>query len=141
MESKLLNTVKEACISPKFAVGNDLVFVPTFKDSLTTLFKKKVYTANEAIYCERFDDPLLRYASTWAAKEAVYKALKQLSTDKLAWNKIEISREKIAGRPTVILHRYPGKYKISLTLSHDGDYAWAIAIVEQWPAIILKIPL
>ncbi|HEY0244766.1 MAG TPA: 4'-phosphopantetheinyl transferase superfamily protein [Mucilaginibacter sp.] len=131
MESKLLNTIKEAGIGKKFAVGNDLVFMPTFNDSLTDLFKKKVYTADETVYCEQFNNSLLRYASTWAAKEAVYKAVKQLSTDNLAWNKIEIMREKIAGQPTAMLHQYPGKYNISLTLSHDGDYVWAIAIIER----------
>jgi holo-[acyl-carrier protein] synthase len=131
MENKLLNTVKEAAISKNLAVGNDLIFMPAFNASLTNLFKKKVYTATETVYCEQFDNPLLRYASTWAAKEAVYKAVKQVSANNLAWNKIEIIREKIAGQPTVILHQYPGKYKISLTISHDGDYVWAIAIIAQ----------
>jgi len=131
MENEILTTLSECSTGDKFAVGNDLVFMPVFRNSLTDLFKKKVYTAAEIAYCEQFNDSLLRYASTWAAKEAVYKAVKQLNSKALGWNKIEISREKTAGRPTVTLHQHPDKYKISLTISHDGDYVWAIAIIER----------
>jgi len=130
MENKITQALEELTINKSFAIGNDLVFIPHFKSSLTDVFKKKVYTDNEITYCDQFDDSLLRYASTWAAKEAVYKAVKQLSTDTLAWNKIEIIREKPAGKPCVIIHQYPGKYTISLTLSHDGEYVWAIALIE-----------
>lgn len=115
----------------EFAVGNDLVFIPDFKQSLNPLFKKKVYTANEISYCELFQDAELRYASTWAAKEAVYKAVKQLDSTALSWKKIEIIREKVSGRPHVVFHHSPGNpLQISLTLTHDGDYAWAIAIAR-----------
>jgi holo-[acyl-carrier protein] synthase len=131
MKDKIEKTVSEAISVKKFAVGNDLVFIPNFKNSLTPEFQNKVYTTNEIAYCEQFDDSLLRYASTWAAKEAIYKAVKQLSDAVLGWNKIEIVREKIAGKPSVILHQYPGQYQISLTIAHDGDYVWAIAIVEK----------
>jgi len=131
MKDKIDKAISEAIITKKFAVGNDLVFIPNFKNSLTPEFKNKVYTPNEVAYCEQFDDSLLRYASTWAAKEAVYKAIKQLSTDVLGWNKIEITREKIAGKPGVILHQYPDQYQISLTIAHDGDYVWAIAVIEK----------
>lgn len=113
------------------AVGNDLVFIPDFEHSLTHLFKSKAYTENEIAYCELFDNSLLRYASTWAAKEAVYKAVKQLDKATLPWKKIEIIREKIGGCPHVIFHHNPANpFQVSLTLSHDGDYAWAIAIAE-----------
>jgi len=130
MMNELLRSVEALDTSEKFAVGNDLVFVPDFEKSLTGLFKQKVYTANEIAYCDRFDDSLLRYASTWAAKEAVYKALKQIDPRPLNWKRLEITRNKIAGKPTVILHDDPDKYKISLTISHDGDYVWAVALIQ-----------
>ena len=77
MENELLESLKKITSGKSIVVGNDLVFIPGFSDSLNELFKKKVFTANEIVYCEQFEQPLLRYASTWAAKEAVYKALKQ----------------------------------------------------------------
>lgn len=130
MKRKLLETVSELKVGKDFAVGNDLVFVPDFKASLTDLFKSKIYTANEIAYCDLFGDAVLRYASTWAAKEAVYKALKQLTPAAISWKKLEIIREKIAGVPLVIIHKDSDKYEVSLSISHDGDYVWAVAFIR-----------
>jgi len=126
-----LASVKEISSDKPFAVGNDLVFLPEFTKSLTEAFKKKVYTPAETSYCDTFSDPLLRFASTWAAKEAVYKAIKQLDSKPLGWNQIEISRERPGGKPHVMVHQHvPGRFKISLSISHDGNYIWAIAFAE-----------
>lgn len=114
-----------------FSVGNDLVFLPDFLKSFTELFKGKVYTLKEIEYCERFEDAVLRYASTWAAKEAVYKAVKQLYDRPLAFKNIEITRSKIAGIPRVNLPEYYSDIEISLSITHDGDYTFAIAIVKR----------
>jgi len=134
----MMNNIEEAInqiqLTSKYAVGNDIVFVPLFQQSLTDGFKSKVYTASEKAYCNKFADEgsLLRYASTWAAKEAVYKAIKQLFDEPLPFNKIEIIRNKPGGRPGVILHKDGLMYlDISLTISHDGDYAWAIALITK----------
>ena len=113
-----------------FAVGNDLVHIENFKLSLCDLFKKKVYTPAEIAYCESFSDSLQRYASTWAAKEAVFKAIKQLDSTPLGWKKIEIIRAKKAGMPTVVLPEYLKNYEMSLSISHDAEYAWALALIN-----------
>jgi holo-[acyl-carrier protein] synthase len=131
MENEIIKTVDNLIANQKFAVGNDLVFIPGFKASFNALFKKKVYTIDEIAYCDQFDDSIIHYASTWAAKEAVYKAIKQVDQSTSGWKKIEIVRKKTGGRPHVILHKNPGIFKISLTISHDGDYAWAIALIDN----------
>lgn len=111
------------------AVGNDLVHLPTFNLSFTPEFIKRGYTENEIAYCEQFADSRLRYASTWAAKEAVYKAIKQVDGNiKLWWQGIEITRSKPQGKPTVTIRNLKTAIEISLTISHDGDYVWALAI-------------
>jgi holo-[acyl-carrier protein] synthase len=133
MNNKLLQSIKDLSLDQKFAVGNDLVYLPDFTASFNDLFKKKIYTAEEIAYCVQFDDALLRYASTWAAKEAVYKAIKQLDESSFPFKKIEILREKPQGRPHVILHKNSQKFNISLTISHDGDYIWALALIEINP--------
>lgn len=129
MENKLFHTINETITDEKLAIGNDLVFLPDFQESFNELFKKKVYTEAEQTYCNSFDQPILRYASTWAAKEAVYKAIKQINPQSLGWKKVEILREKIAGKPEVKIH-HEHSYKISLSISHDGDYVWAVALVK-----------
>jgi holo-[acyl-carrier protein] synthase len=130
MKNEIIKSIDELSIDKAFAVGNDLVFMPDFKASFNNLFKNKVYTPGEIAYCDLFDDALLRYASTWAAKEAVYKALKQLDPSAVSWKKLEIIRGKAAGIPRVVLHQNPGKFKISLTISHDGEYVWAVAFIQ-----------
>lgn len=112
-------------------VGNDIVFLPDFKKSFNELFKKKIYSADEIQYCEMFDEPILRYASTWAAKEAVYKAVKQLDSSKLPFKAIEILRDKPAGKPQVVFHKPNLVFNVSLSISHDGDYVWAVALVKR----------
>ncbi len=114
-----------------FAVGNDLVFIPEFEKSFNSLFQKKVFTENEIEYCQQFDYPILRYASTWAAKEAVYKSVKQILLSSLPLKKIEIIRTKIAGIPKVVLPESLAHLQVSLSITHDGDYTWAIAICRK----------
>jgi phosphopantetheine--protein transferase-like protein len=130
MENEISKLPDELISSKDFVVGNDLVFIPDFTASFNNLFKKKVYTAGEIAYCDQFADSTLRYASTWAAKEAVYKALKQVDPSTLGWKKIEITRDKPVGQPHVIVHNKVNLFNISLTISHDGDYVWAIALVN-----------
>jgi len=130
MENEILKALEIITVSGKFTIGNDLVYLPDFSASFNDLFKKKVYTATEIAYCDAFENSVLRYASTWAAKEAVYKAIKQRDPSTLGWKKIEIIRKKNAGQPQVIIHHSEASYKISLTMSHDGDYVWAIALID-----------
>jgi holo-[acyl-carrier protein] synthase len=130
MKNELEMSVNQITAQRTFAVGNDLVHIENFKLSLSDLFKKKVYTPSEIAYCESFTDSLQRYASTWAAKEAVYKAIKQLDPSPLGWKKIEISRAKKAGMPMVVLPDHLKKYELSLTISHDAEYTWALALIN-----------
>jgi holo-[acyl-carrier protein] synthase len=130
MLSDLENSVNQLTSQRTFAVGNDLVHIENFKVLLCDLFKKKVYTPAEIAYCESFSDSLQRYASTWAAKEAVYKAIKQLDSSPLGWKKIEITRSKKAGIPNVKLPEHLKNYELSLSISHDAEYAWALALIN-----------
>jgi holo-[acyl-carrier protein] synthase len=112
----------------KSFIGNDIVFLPNFKDSLNSLFVKKVFTENEVSYCESFAESLSHFASTWAAKESIYKIIKQVyPSQKLAWRNIRISRDNVGGVPKVDLSFYPEiNLEISLSLTHDGEYVWAV---------------
>jgi holo-[acyl-carrier protein] synthase len=127
---KILRHIHSLSIAHRaVAVGNDLVHLSAFDKSLTPLFVQRGYTAAEIAYCEQFSDSRLRYASTWAAKEAVYKAIKQVNgAARLWWRDIEILREKPQGRPIVKVRGYTEAPEFSLTISHDGDYVWALAV-------------
>ncbi len=122
--------VKQATVAGRhIAVGNDLVHLPTFIKSCTSAFIRRVFTPTELEYCSKFSDPYLRYASTWAAKEAVYKAVKQTDDSlKLWWRDIEILRAKAAGKPTVQIKKLKTDLEFSLSISHDGEYVWAVVV-------------
>ncbi len=126
LNAQLGQTLQGACL----ALGNDLVHLPAFTHSLTPEFIDRVYSPAELAYCHSFSEPLLRYASTWAAKEAVYKALKQVSTNMPGWKQIEIIRYMPAGQPFVNLPAAFATFKVSLSISHEGQYAWAIACLS-----------
>ena len=130
LEKEIKEKIKNILIPGKsVALGNDIVHLPAFTKSCTPHFIRRVYTQAELEYCSKFTDPFLRYASTWAAKEAVYKALKQTDdTIKLWWRDIEISRAKPAGKPTVQIKKLKSPMEFSLSISHEAGYVWAVAI-------------
>ena len=110
-------------------IGNDVVFMPSFIQSCTNNFIKKVYSEKELKYCEQFTDPYLRYASTWAAKEAQNKAIRQMDENiTLSWKDIEIIRHKPQGQPTVLSKKIQKLLHFSLSITHHGDYVWAVVI-------------
>lgn len=116
-----------------YKVGNDVLFLPDFYAMLSDIFIKKVFTPKEREYANQFTTPELRFASTFSAKESVYKAVKQLLPEvTVAFNKIEIQRKRPAGKPTCSLHHPELSHlDVSISISHDGDYVWTIALIHN----------
>jgi holo-[acyl-carrier protein] synthase len=92
-------------------------------------FPKRVLTDNEQRYV-RNRPP--NFAGRWAAKEAVSKVL-GLGVRGVGWTEIEILRLP-TGAPSVKLHRRAarraeqlGMGRIAVSISHEGEYAVAIA--------------
>lgn len=117
----------------QFAIGNDVLVLVDFYKMLNPLFINKVYTEAEKNYAYQFKTPSLRFASTFSAKEAVFKAVKQLFPHKtIPFNTIEITRNKPAGKPSCqLLISSLSHLKIAVTISHDGAYVWAIALIRN----------
>ena len=114
------------------AIGNDLVHIPGFSAAFSASFKARVYSDQEIEQIEQYKaDPLVRYATTWAAKEAVFKALKQILGEPLGlnWKDIIIFREGNIPKVRIAAERFK-KYSFSLSLSHDGDYAAAVVLAS-----------
>ena len=65
-----------------------------------------------------------RLAARFAAKEAVKKALR---LDGVGWTQIEVVRAP-DGAPAIVLHGVAGEAP-AISMSHEGDYATAIAII------------
>ena len=100
------------------------------------VFLRRIYTAREREYCERFKNKFERYAGRFAAKEAAMKALGTGWSRGVRWVDVEVVREK-GGRPTMALSGEAervaerlGVKRIALSITHTGEQALAQVIFE-----------
>ncbi|MCF8604115.1 holo-ACP synthase [Gordonia sp. HY442] len=124
-------------------VGIDMVSVPEFSEQLSTpgsTFIGHFSVGERRDVADRSGDGARNLAARWAAREAVIKAwsssrfgLAPLLPD-TAVNQVEIQSDSF-GRPRVRLHgdlaNAIGHLKIHVSLTHDGDMAGAVAILEE----------
>src|SRR5919108_5769809 len=97
------------------SVGVDLVEVERIQRALEDSrigrrFRDRVFTKEEIEYCEkkrrgRYES----YASRFAAKEAVMKALGRGWGSKVRWLDIEVTRAR-SGKPEIALHDQTGQF-------------------------------
>jgi holo-[acyl-carrier protein] synthase len=121
----------------RVGVGTDLVLIADVADSIATFgerYVRRVYSPAEIATCALpaggFDPA--RLAARFAAKEAVVKAL-QL-TGAVPYPEIEV-RNTALGSPLVTIGgslagagRDRGLCDVSLSMSHEGDYAAAVVV-------------
>jgi holo-[acyl-carrier protein] synthase len=100
------------------------------------VFLRRVFTAKEREYCEKFKHKFERYAGRFAAKEAAMKALGTGWSRGVRWVDVEVVREK-GGRPTMALAGEAGKLaerlgvkRIALSITHTAEQALAQVIFE-----------
>ncbi len=119
------------------SVGIDLVQLSRIRESITTFgdrFLRRVFTEGEIAYASAAPDLApSRLAARFAAKEATLKAL-DLVERGVGWREIEVTRGP-SGAPSLVLHGNAraaadeaGASDLSLSLSHEGDYATAVVI-------------
>jgi holo-[acyl-carrier protein] synthase len=113
-------------------LGIDIIKVERIAAALKRFgdrFPKRVLTETEQRYVRNRPQ---NFAGRWAAKEAVSKVL-GLGVRGVGWTEIEILRLP-TGAPSVRLHgraarraEQLGMGRIAVSISHEGDYAVAIA--------------
>ena len=113
--------------------GIDVVELARFRTSARrggAAFMRRVFTPQELAYAKaRPRTTWLHLAARFAAKEAVIKALSQLSPKTIvAMRQIEICNDRI-GRPRAVIHQ-PAlrRMQIHVSLSHVDSVAVATAI-------------
>ena len=125
-----------------FKLGTDIVYIPRIKATVERFgdrFLQRVYTPVEQLDCGWGDrspnrTTINKLAGRWAAKEAVVKAL-GTGWRGVGYTDIEIRRSQtgvpivhLQGRAMVLLSAFV-EVQWQLSLSHDGDYAIATAIL------------
>jgi phosphopantetheine--protein transferase-like protein len=113
-------------------LGIDIIRVDRIRRTLErygSRFSRRVLTPTEQRYVR---DRPETFAGRWAAKEAVSKVL-GLGVRGIGWRDIEIERLP-TGQPSVRLHgraaaraEQLGMGRVALSISHESDYAVAIA--------------
>ncbi len=122
-------------------LGVDLVEIERMKRILgrTPRFKVRVYTDEERQYCDATANPHVHYATRFAAKEAVLKALGTGFAFGIAPADVEVVRNQY-GRPSVQLHRKAAEIAakqgvreipVSLSYTHAEAVACAMAITAD----------
>ena len=123
-----------------FRLGTDIVYIPRIQATIERFgnrFLQRVYTPAEQLD-SALSSPnrttINKLAGRWAAKEAVVKAL-GTGWRGVGYTDIEIRRSQtgvpivhLQGRAMVLLSAFL-EVQWQLSLSHDGDYAIATAIL------------
>ena len=124
-----------------YGLGSDIVNVNRLKSILkkNKFFKKRIFSKNEILLCEKKKNSHLCFAKRFAAKEALSKALGTGIGNKVTFKNIEIFNNKF-GKPSITLKGSAAnylkkkikskKYNIHLSLSDDVPWAQATVIIS-----------
>ncbi|MBN1356182.1 holo-ACP synthase [bacterium] len=120
-------------------IGTDIIRISRIKRAMerTGEFEERVFAPAEIEYCRRMARPERHFAARFAAKEAVMKALGTGWSGGLRFQDIRIDRDP-NGAPRVTITEPSrsaigdiDRMHIHVSMSHDGDYAVAIAMIEK----------
>ena len=99
-------------------------------------FLRRVFSPDEAAYCEQFKNKYERYAGRFAVKEAAMKALGTGWSRGVRWVDLEVVRQR-GGRPTLFLKGEAKKIadalgvkNIAVSITHTAEQAIAQVIFE-----------
>jgi holo-[acyl-carrier protein] synthase len=119
-------------------IGIDLVPISRMREIIARWDERvlrRVFTEAEIAYCRARRDPVPHFAARFAAKEAALKALGTGLSLGVSWRELEVRRERgqppslvLSGRSREISRRCGGG-RMLVTLTHDGDYAMAQAML------------
>jgi holo-[acyl-carrier protein] synthase len=119
-------------------IGVDLVNIPRIRamiDRWQDRFLHRVFTEAEIAYCLERADPAPHFAARFAAKEAGLKALGTGLQLGVHWRELEVRRDRTQP-PTLVLSGRSkeiglvrGGSRMLLSLTHEGDYALAQAML------------
>lgn len=120
-------------------IGTDIVAVARFRrfiDEGNQRLLERLFTPGELQTCSARKEAASCYAARFAAKEALFKALGTGLRDGLSWHDIEVVNDPL-GKPDLLLSgktedifRERRLKTPLISLSHDGDSAVAMVILE-----------
>ncbi len=121
-------------------MGTDLCEIRRVERSIERFgdrFLERIFTAGEIAYCMSKKSFAESFAARFAAKEAGAKALGTGISHGVSWQELEVRRSpsgrpslQLSGRAAELAARL-GVETISLSLTHTGDMALAMVVMES----------
>ena len=111
-------------------IGVDIVEISRMKSILekTPSFARRVFTEEERAYCDASSRPAAHYASRFASREAVLKALGTGFSQGVGRKDVSVTRDKL-GKPKALLSgraleiaQELGVVEVALSITLTGDY-------------------
>lgn len=120
----------------KIACGTDIIEIDRIQKAIESTgekFLEEIFTPQEIAYCEsKKKQKYQHYAARFAAKEATFKALRNMLKDRysLSWLQIEVINDEM-GKPNIHLinRQYKQVLSMDISLSHCQSYAVAQVVV------------
>ena len=123
------------------SIGVDIVEIDRMRSILerTPNFKQRVFSEDERAYCEKTARPECHYATRFAAKEAVLKALGTGFTEGIGVRDVEVVLNS-KGKPQIKLYRRAAEkakeldikdIPLSLSYTQNDAVACALALVRD----------
>ena len=120
----------------KIACGTDIIEIERIQKAIENTgekFLEEIFTPHEVAYCEsKKRQKYQHYAARFAAKEATFKALRNMLKDRysLSWLQIEVVNDEM-GKPNIHLinRQYKQVLSMDISLSHCKIYAVAQVVV------------
>lgn len=118
--------------------GADIIAIDRIKKAITKdqFFTKKIFSQEEAEYCNSKLKGEIHFAGRFAAKEAFFKALGTGYRDGMKWTEINVINDEL-GKPeirisgkTLEVFKEKGMSVINLSISHTKEFAVAFVIIE-----------
>ena len=114
-------------------LGSDLIDIRRIENTLSKFgdrFKKRIFTENEIIKCERRKESAACYAKRFAAKEAAAKALGTGFRNGVFWRDLEVTNLP-SGKPTITFH---GNSQLQLKkITNDKEPDISLTITDEFP--------
>ena len=115
------------------SIGTDIVTISRIKELIIQnkgTFLRKIFSVKEIDYCNSYSDPYIHYAGKYAAKESIKKALLSACLSKhISLIDIQVLNKEDKN-PYIVVDTLKD-IKFNISISHDGDYAIAFAIIEK----------
>ena len=99
--------------------------------------RNRIFTPGEICYCAQRPNPFQHYAARFAAKEALFKAIRTGWSGGVGWRDAEVCNST-SGKPDLLLSgkaleiaRHLGATRYWVSLSHTDRYSVAQVILED----------